>query len=73
MASVFGEKLKISIFGQSHSEAIGVCIDGFPAGFRIDMESFRPSFHAEPPEAERTQRHERKQTFRGLFRELLTV
>lgn len=38
MASVFGEKLKISIFGQSHSEAIGVCIDGFPAGFRIDME-----------------------------------
>ncbi len=38
MASMYGEKLKISIFGQSHSEAIGVCIDGFPAGFEIDME-----------------------------------
>lgn len=38
MASLIGDKLKVSIFGQSHSEAIGVVIDGIPAGFRIDME-----------------------------------
>ena len=38
MSSLYGEKLKISIFGQSHSEAIGVVIDGFPADFRIDTE-----------------------------------
>ncbi len=38
MSSVYGEKFKISIFGQSHSEAIGVVIDGFPANFEIDME-----------------------------------
>lgn len=38
MASQTGEKLKVSIFGQSHSEAIGVVIDGLPAGFKIDME-----------------------------------
>ncbi len=38
MASQIGEKLKVSIFGQSHSEAIGVVIDGLPAGFEIDME-----------------------------------
>ncbi len=38
MASTFGEKLKISIFGQSHGEAIGVVIDGFPAGVKIDAE-----------------------------------
>lgn len=37
MSSTFGTKLKISIFGQSHAEAIGVVIDGFPAGFKIDF------------------------------------
>ncbi len=38
MSSLYGEKLKISIFGQSHSEVIGVVIDGFPADFKIDTE-----------------------------------
>jgi chorismate synthase len=36
VSSIIGDKLKISIFGQSHSPAIGVTIDGFPSGFEID-------------------------------------
>ncbi len=36
MSFVTGDKIKISIFGQSHSEAMGAVIDGFPAGFKID-------------------------------------
>lgn len=36
MSCNFGNNIKITIFGQSHSEAIGVVIDGLPAGFRID-------------------------------------
>lgn len=39
MSSNFGERIKISIFGQSHSEAIGVVIDGLPAGEEIDLEA----------------------------------
>ncbi|MBQ8004313.1 MAG: chorismate synthase [Oscillospiraceae bacterium] len=38
MSSIIGEKLKVSIFGQSHSEAIGVVVDGLPAGVAIDEE-----------------------------------
>ena len=38
MSCNFGNNIKITIFGQSHSEAIGVVIDGLPAGFEINME-----------------------------------
>ena len=38
MASYYGQNIKISIFGQSHSEAIGVVIDGLQPGFRIDID-----------------------------------
>ena len=38
MSCNFGKNIKITIFGQSHSESIGVVIDGLPAGFKIDTE-----------------------------------
>ncbi len=38
MSSVWGSKIKIAIFGQSHSEGLGVVIDGLPAGQRIDLD-----------------------------------
>ncbi len=34
-----GDDLKIGIFGQSHAEAIGVVIEGLPAGRRLDLEA----------------------------------
>ncbi len=37
MSSQYGDSLKISIFGQSHSDAIGVVIDNFPSGVTIDQ------------------------------------
>ncbi|MFI3174358.1 MAG: chorismate synthase [Bacillota bacterium] len=39
MSSTYGEAVKISIFGQSHSEAIGVVIDGLPYGEEIDLDT----------------------------------
>jgi chorismate synthase len=38
LGSTWGNKLKISIFGESHGNGIGAVIDGLPAGVTIDME-----------------------------------
>ena len=38
MASYLGEHIHVSVFGQSHSPAIGVVVDGLPAGERVDLE-----------------------------------
>ena len=37
----YGENLKISIFGQSHAPAVGVTIEGLPAGVEIDTEELQ--------------------------------
>ena len=41
MSSEFGNLLKISVFGQSHGKAIGVVVDGLPAGEAIDLEALQ--------------------------------
>ena len=37
MSSTLGETIKLSVFGESHGNGIGVVIDGLPAGETIDM------------------------------------
>ena len=36
MGSTWGNRIKISVFGESHGPAIGVVIDGLPSGVSID-------------------------------------
>ena len=41
MSSTYGENLRLSIFGQSHGPAIGMTLDGIPAGLPVDMEALQ--------------------------------
>ena len=41
MASYWGKHIHISVFGQSHAPAIGVCIDGLPAGEAVDLDKLQ--------------------------------
>ena len=41
MSSEFGNILRVSVFGQSHGKAIGVVVDGLPAGEAIDLEELQ--------------------------------
>ncbi|MBR5368549.1 MAG: chorismate synthase [Lachnospiraceae bacterium] len=41
MSSSYGENIRLTIFGQSHSPAIGMTLEGIPAGNRIDMDALR--------------------------------
>ncbi len=60
MSSEIGRALKISVFGQSHGRAIGVVIDGLPAGEPVDGEELYAFMSRRRPGASRlsTQRSE---------------
>lgn len=50
MSSTFtGLALRLSIFGQSHSEAIGMTLDGLPAGLAVDMEKLQAFLNRRAP------------------------
>jgi len=38
---IYGKQIKLTVFGQSHSPAIGVNIDGLPAGFQINFDELK--------------------------------
>lgn len=49
MSYSFGEKFKITVFGESHSEAIGIVIDGVPYGTNIDYNLIRKELNRRRP------------------------
>ena len=50
MSSTFaGLALRLSIFGQSHSEAIGMTLDGLPAGLPIDLDKLQGFLNRRAP------------------------
>ena len=49
MSSTYGESLKLSIFGQSHGPAIGMVLDGIPAGLPVDTEKLQAFLNRRAP------------------------
>ena len=49
MSSTFGENIKLSIFGQSHGPAIGMVLDGVPAGLPVSTEELQHFLNRRAP------------------------
>lgn len=47
--NTFGENLKMTIFGESHGEGIGLVLDGFPAGIELDFDEIRAQLARRAP------------------------
>ena len=60
MSSVFGNNIKLSIFGESHSAAVGMTLDGIPAGEQIDFDELQEFMDRRAPGRDKrsTARHE---------------
>ena len=41
MSSSIGENIRLTIFGESHGKAVGMTLEGIPAGLRLDMEALQ--------------------------------
>jgi chorismate synthase len=54
MSSVICDKIKVSIFGESHGEAIGCVIDGLPAGVKLDMDKIYKDMARRAPGKDKT-------------------
>lgn len=49
MSSTYGEKIHLSIFGQSHGAAIGMTLDGVPAGLPVDTKKLQSFLERRAP------------------------
>ena len=49
MGSCYGQNFRIAIFGESHAAAIGVEIEGVPAGTKIDLDALQAFLERRAP------------------------
>lgn len=49
MSSMWGNKIRISLFGESHGPAIGVVVDGLPSGVELDLEQIAAQMRRRAP------------------------
>ena len=49
MSSTYGEMIRLSIFGESHGAAIGMTLDGVPAGLPVDLDKLQEFLNRRAP------------------------
>lgn len=49
MSGFWGNKLKISIFGESHGKGIGITVDGLESGFSVDFDEVQREMERRAP------------------------
>lgn len=49
MGSMWGKNIKVSIFGESHGEAIGMVLDGVPSGVTLNLDNIRAMMKRRAP------------------------
>ncbi len=54
MSSIIGNKIKLSVFGESHGEAIGCVIDGLPNGIKLDFDEISREMARRAPGNDKT-------------------
>ena len=76
MGGVWGNKIKLSIFGESHGEGIGIVIDGIESGIKINMDNIEKDMERRAPgrNSLSTQRKEgdKPEILSGIFNGITT-
>ncbi len=64
MASSFGKNIHISLFGESHGEAIGVVIDGLKQGIMLDIDNIEKELNKRKPQGSISTSRQEKDSFK---------
>lgn len=71
MGNIFGHMFRITTWGESHGDAVGVVIDGCPSGLELSLDDIQPELDRRKPGQSRitTQRREsdRAEILSGVF------
>jgi len=72
--NIFGEVIKVSIFGESHNNTMGITISGFPAGFSIDFAHLDEELRLRRGKTQTTKRMEKDhyEIISGYFEDVTT-
>lgn len=74
--NTFGERLRLTTFGESHGEAIGGVIDGYPAGIAVDFDLLRRRMDERRPgkaHVSRRKEEDRVEILSGINEEGVTL